>query len=277
MNYKSLSIIGLFAIAPLFANAQDRVFNRTYQSTTLPKGSMDIEMWNTYRTGRNYFYNRLDQRLEFEIGLTDKLQTSLYLNSEHKAFGAHLDTLGGIADTTVDGIFKSSGFSVSSEWKLKLSDPVANRIGSALYAELTFGTDEIELEGKIILDKKTEKNVFALNLVGEYEIGFDVKKGKTEMEKELKSEIDLAYMRMFNPHLGLGLEIRDQNVFVDGEMEHAALFGGPTLSYLGESFFLILNASPQWVNLKVNENNPEKMDLNEYEKIQLRLLIGFSF
>jgi hypothetical protein len=219
----------------------------------------------------------LDQRLEFEIGLTDKLQTSFYLNSEHKAFGAHLDTLGGIPDTTVNGIFNESRFSVSSEWKLKLSDPVANRIGSALYAEFTFGTNEIEIESKLILDKKTEKNVLAFNIVGEYEMGFDVKKGKTEIEKEMQAEFSLAYMRMFKPHFGIGLEAREQNVFVDGKKEHSALFGGPTLSYLGDSFFIILNASPQWASLLVNENNPEKLDLNEYEKMQLRLLIGFSF
>lgn len=277
MNYKSQLITGIFAMTALFSNAQDRTFVRTYQSTTLPKGAKDIELWNTYRTGRNYFYNRLDQRLELEVGLSDKLQTSIYFNTEHSAEANHLDTLGGIADTSSSGIFSSTLFSVSSEWKLKLTDPVANRIGSALYAELTFAPSELEFEGKLILDKKTEKNVFALNLVGEYEIGFDVKKGKTEMEKELKSELDLAYMRMFNPHFGIGLEARSQNVFVEGEMEHAALFGGPTLSYLGESFFLILNASPQWTNLQVNESNPEKLDLNEYEKMQLRLLIGFSF
>lgn len=277
MNYKVLSFIVFFAFSFFIANSQDRIFARTYQSSTLPKGAKDIEMTNTYRTGRNYFYNRLDQRLEFEIGLTDKLQTAFYLNSEHKSFAAHLDTLGGIADTTVDGIFKESGFSVSTEWKLKLSDPVANRMGSALYMEITLGTEEIEIEGKLILDKKTEKNVLAINFVGEYEMGFGVKKGKTEIEEEMKTELDISYMRLLTPKAGLGLELRNQNVSVDGKMEHSALFGGPTFSYLGDSFFLILNASPQWANLQVNKMNPEKLNLNEYEKAEVRLLIGFSF
>jgi hypothetical protein len=277
LNYRFFLIIVLIALTPLFAQAQDRVFVNTYQSTTLPKGAKDIEMWNTFKVGRNYFYNRLDQRIELEVGLTDKLQTSVYINTEHTAEGAHKDTLGGIADTSMDGIFKSTLFSVSSEWKLKLSDPVANRVGSALYAEFTFAPSEIEIEGKLIMDKRTEKNVFALNLVAEYEMKFDVKKGKAEAEEEMQAEFDLAYMRMLNPRFGLGLEAREQNVFVGGKKEHSAIFGGPTLSYFGDSFFLILNASPQLANLQVNKSNPEKLDLNEFEKMQARLLIGFSF
>ncbi|MBA3706346.1 MAG: hypothetical protein H0W84_10755 [Bacteroidetes bacterium] len=276
MNYRSLLIASLI-LTVSSSIAQDRQFVRTYQSSTLAKGVKDLEVWNTYRTGRQYFYNRLDQRLEFEIGLTDKLQTALYLNAEHKTFASHLDTLGGIKDTSSSGVFSESGFSVSSEWKFKISDAVANTIGSALYLEFTVGTSEVEIEGKIILDKRTDKNIFAFNIVGEYEMGFDVKKGETQIEKEMKAELDLAYMRMLNPYLGLGLEIRNHNVFVKDKLEHSALFGGPTLFYSGDKFFIILNALPQWTNLQVNEHNPNSLNLNEYQKIEARLLIGFNF
>ena len=277
MKFKALLIISLSIIASISSIAQDRQFVYTYQSLTLPKGAKDIEIWNTYRTGRQYFYNRLDQRIEYEVGLTDRLQTAVYLNGEHKAYASHLDTLGGIKDTASSGMFTESGFSFSNEWKLRLSDPVANAVGSALYAEFTFGPTEVEIEGKLILDKKAGKNIIALNLVGEYEMGFDVKKGELEEEKELKAEVDLSYMRMLKPNVGLGLEVRNHNVFVKGEMEHSALFGGPTLFYSADKFFIILNAMPQWTNLQVNEANPNSLDLNEYEKLQVRLMIGFSF
>ncbi len=277
MAYRSIITVFSICIGSFSIHAQDRMFVRTYQSLTLAKGAKDLELWSTYRTGRQYFYNRLDQRLELEVGLTDKLQTSVYLNVEHSAEGAHLDTLGGIADTSSSGIIKSTLFSVSSEWKLKLSDPVANAIGSALYAELTIAPSEVEVEGKLILDKKTSKNIFALNVVGEYEVGFDVKKGKTEKEKELKAEVDLAYMRLLKAHVGLGLELRNHNVIVKNHVEHAAMFGGPTLFYSNTNFFIILNVLPQWCNLKVNEANSKSLDLSEFEKVESRLLIGFSF
>ncbi len=277
MKCRSFLLITLSLFISIGSFAQDRQFVYTYQSLTLPKGAKDIEIWNTFRTGRQYFYNRLDQRIEYEVGLTNRLQTALYLNAEHKAFASHLDTLGGIKDTASSGIFSESGFSFSSEWKLRLSDPVANVVGSALYAELTLGTTEAEIEGKLILDKKAGKNIVALNLVGEYEMEFEVEKGEFEVEKELKAEVDLSYMRMLKPNIGLGLEIRNHNVFVEGEMEHSALFGGPTLFYGADKFFIILNAMPQWTNLQVNDDNPNSLDLNEYEKLQVRLMIGFSF
>ncbi|MCX6296063.1 MAG: hypothetical protein NTX97_08350 [Bacteroidetes bacterium] len=271
-----LAII-IISFYPSATYAQDRTFVRTYQSTTLPKDTKDLELCNTFRTGRQYFYNRLDQRLELEVGLTDKLQTSVYLNVEYSAEGAHLDTLGSIADTSIDGIFRSTLFSVSSEWKLKLSDPVANAIGSAIYAELTFSPTEFEFEGKLILDKKTENNSVALNIVGEYEVGFDIKKGKTIKEEAFKPEVDIAYMHMFKPNVGLGLEVVQKNVLVSNKLEHAALFGGPSLFYSGDGFFIILNALPQWKNLQMNNENPNRLNVSEFEKAEIRLLIGFSF
>jgi hypothetical protein len=269
-----LSVIILFTFS---IKAQDRQFVYTYQSLTLPKGAKDLEVWNTYRTGRQYLYNRIDQRIELEVGLTDKLQTSIYLNSESKTFQSHYDTLGGIPDTSFYALYSEHAFSFSSEWKLRLSDPVADRIGSALYAELTFGTTEVELEGKLILDKKTDKNIFAMNLVGEFEMEFEAEPGEIEVEQEIKPEVDLSYMRMLNQHVGLGLEARYNGVIVKGDLEHSALFGGPTLFYGGDKFFIILNASPQWANLQVNDQNPKSFDMTEYEKVQARLLIGFSF
>jgi hypothetical protein len=266
----------LFILTALSSQAQDRQFVYTYQSLTLPKGAKDIEVWNTYRTGRQYAYNRLDQRIEFELGLTDKLQTSIYMNMDHKTVQSHIDTLGGIVDTNFYALYSTHSFSFSSEWKLRLSDPVADRIGSALYFEVTAGTESFELEGKIILDKKTDKNIFAMNLVAEYEIEMEAEPGEIEMEYEFEPELDLSYMRMLNQHVGLGLEARYNGVF-EGPHKHSAIFGGPTLFYGGDKFFLILNVSPQWANLIVNDENPKSFNMSEYEKLQARLLLGFSF
>ena len=58
---------------------------------------------------------------------------------------------------------------MSSEWKLKLSDPVADRAGVALYAELSAGPSEVELEGKLIFDKRAGRFLGALNLAAEHE------------------------------------------------------------------------------------------------------------
>ena len=266
---KHLKIITLSIISTLsvqLINAQDRQFARTYQSTVLPKGAFDIEYWNTFRTGREYFYNRFDQRLEFEYGVTDKFQSAFYFNATHKAKGS--------TDTAFSGIAKESEFSFAHELKWKLSDPSADKLGFGLYAEYTIASNEIELEGKILLDKKTEKNIFAFNLSGEYEMEYEVEKGETEMATEIKLENDIAYMHMFKPTFGLGIEIRNHNEIPRGEeWENSALFAGPTLFWSSGKHFVIFNVLPQWANL-AGESTP--LDLDGHEKIEIRLLIGFG-
>ena len=275
LNISTLSILTILSVQCI--KAQDRQFVRTYQSTVLPKGAMDLEAWSTFRTGREYFFNRIDNRLEFEMGLCDKLQTAFYFNASHLAFGANKDTLGGIADTSQSGIIHESEFSISSEWKWKLLDPSANNFGLALYAEIGLAPSEIEIENKIIIDKKTDKNIFALNLVNEYAIKYEVEKGETKSVTEDEPEIDLAYMHMFKPTLGLGLELRNSNEIEDGNWNFSAMFGGPTLFYAGEKYFVILNALPQLANLHKTDDAPNNLVLNAREKLEVRLLVGFHF
>lgn len=275
----SFSISFLFLVVFSFSvSAQDRNFVYTYQSITLPKGVKDLEVWNTWRSGRDYFYRRLDQRVEFEVGLTDKLQTALYLNASHIGAASYIETSDGkiMPDTASSGIESESEFSFSSEWKWRLSSPDANAVGCALYGEFTFSPKETELEGKIILDKRTEKNVFALNLVGAMELKTEVIHGEKETEKITEFETDLAYMHMFKNNFGLGIELRNHNEFEKSKWNFSALFGGPTLFFSGNKYFLILNVLPQWANLKKTNDAPGSLVLNEHEKIEVRMLLGFG-
>jgi hypothetical protein len=65
----------------IITQAQDRNFVRTYQSTVLPKGAIDLEFWHTSRFGHTgQFYNAQDQRMELEFGLGKNWQTAFYFN-----------------------------------------------------------------------------------------------------------------------------------------------------------------------------------------------------
>jgi hypothetical protein len=63
-------------------------------------------------------YVGLDHRVEFEVGLTNRLQTSFYLNFSAERVGK-----------TSSGLVSDG---VSSEWKYKFTDPVADPVGSRL-------------------------------------------------------------------------------------------------------------------------------------------------
>lgn len=247
--------------------SQDRLFTYTYQSTVLNKGQREIEIWNTLRTGRTDYYSRLDNRTEFEIGLGGKLQTSFYLN------------ITSITNTnevnSVKTLETENEVSFSNEWKLKLMDPVANPFGLALYGEYGIGSNEYELEGKLIIDKKMSSFTIAAN--GVYEVEFvpipDI--NKTIWEKEKKADFNLAVAYSFTPKFAITFEGLYKNVFVNNKLEHSALYSGPGFSFSMENFWLNFTALPQITSFKGETGT--SLNLNEFEKVQLRILFSYVF
>jgi hypothetical protein len=249
------------ALAASPAAASERHFTYTYESAVLGPGLRELEPWSTFRLGKSGFYGAFDTRIEAELGLTDQLQTSLYLN----ASAVTEDTPGGRSSSTeLEGI--------SSEWKLKLSDPVADRAGSALYAEVSAGPSDFELEAKLILDKRAGRLLGALNLVAEHEWEFD----QPEAERETALELDAAACWFLTPNLTAGLELRSHTVLPPGsEPTRSALFLGPTVSYARQRWWVAASVLPQIRALAgASEGH---LDLVEHERVEVRVLFGLEF
>jgi len=272
-----LTVIILFTFANI-SFAQDRMFAYTYQTNVLNKGDFDLEFQNTLRTGKVGAYSpyvfgqHLNQRLELEVGLGKKVQTSFYFNSE----------LFHYADTSSANINQELKVSFSNEWKWKLSDPVANRIGSALYGEFEFGGSNVEFEGKLILDKRINNELFAFNLVGKYEIEKEISR-ENNITKALWThnspvELYFAYMHFFKPHIGLGFEIKNNNDITkeDGWI-NSVLFGGPAFFVSAGRFFTTISVLPQFVNLHKTTLAPGNRDRNDFETAEFRILVGYDF
>ena len=148
-----------------------------------------MKLWTTLRGGRNDYFRGIDHRIEFEIGLGKRLQTAFYLNY---GYSRGIETQNEIQSENT-----STSYSFSNEWKFKLTDPVANALGSALYFEYGIGPDESELEGKIILDKQVGRTLHAFNIVGEYEFEKEFVSEndimEAETEREAYFELDYAF------------------------------------------------------------------------------------
>jgi len=245
------------ALAPTVAHASERRFTYTYESSVLNPGDVELEIWNSVRAGRSSFYNRLEQRIEVEVGVAPGLQTALYLNTKAitKASG----------DDRVTE-FEFAGF--SSEWKFKLSDPVADSIGTALYLEGTLASAEAEVEAKLILDKRWDSVLLALNLVGEYELIFE--HPETESEVVLEADVGLGYF--LSSSVFAGVEIRSHTVFVGGETL-SALYAGPTFSYSSEKWWIALSLLPQ-LPFKIAGGQDSGPELGDHERLNARLLLG---
>jgi len=255
----------LLLLIAISSYAQDRYFGQTYTSDILQKGGVDLEVWHTSRFGHSTgFYHGMDQRMELELGLGGKVQTSFYFNRFQEMEGDS------------NGINSESEIGFSNEWKYRITRPSA-KYGIALYGELGVKGDELEWEGKFIIDHAAGKNLFAANLVAELEQEVEKVNNKYALHtSQTPVELDLAYMRFIKPDLGIGFELRNNNRIVKGNWQNSILFGGPTLNYRAERWFVIVNYLPQWVNLHKSLVSPGNKDLVNYERNEIRLLFGIS-
>lgn len=251
----------------IVSHAQDRYFGRTYTSNVLPNGSFDIELSHTSRFGHeDQYFHAMDQRMEYEVGLGKNVQTAFYFNRYQKSVSDSAGTIN-----------QSNEIGFSNEWKWKVSKPTSP-LGVALYAELGVKGDELELETKLILDRYFGKNLLAFNAVYETEAEAERENGENEFEfEETPLEFDLAYMRNFSPFFGAGIEVVNHNDIVEGKWNNSVLYAGPTINYRGDKWFVIANYLPQLSNLHKTVAFPKNRVLDEHERAEARILIGFSF
>ncbi len=279
---QKIILVSFLILSTITLKGQDRVFNYTYQSSVLKQGQREIEVWNTVRSGRENFYRALDTRIEFEFGVAKNLQSAFYINAKSIAEEHRELNTDGSEEVTIETEME---WSFSNEWKYKLSDPVANAIGSALYAEMTVAPREFELEAKLILDKKIGKTLHALNIVAENE-------WETELESEMKSdgtieqeveqesafkfEFDYGLSYNINPNWNIGFEVRNRNKMVEDEWAISVLYAGPGFSYAKGPIWINLTVLPQISGLKT-PGDSSGLYLSGYEKIETRLLFSYVF
>ena len=181
-----------------------------------------------------------------------------------------------VEENGIQTLSSQTEYSFSNEWKLKLSDPVANRVGSALYFEYSLSPSETELEGKLILDKQSGDFLSALNISAEYERSKKFsEKGvgiSTENESEYKVEFAYGLSYKVNGSLHLGVELLNQNQIADSKWEYSVLFAGPCISYSTSGFWINLTCLPQISNLK-----DVGLELKDKERLQTRLIFSYDF
>jgi len=264
---KKILFMAAFLVA-IGAVAQDRVFTYTYQSNVLNRGQKELEVWTTLGTGRQDFYRGLNHSLEFEVGLGGKLQTAFYLNYGYSK---------GITKSNgLDVLTSDNSYSFANEWKLKFSDPVANKLGSAAYFEYALAPEGIDIEGKLILDKQTGRFIHALNLVGELEMDKDFvtigSKIRAENVQEYKLEWNYGFSYQINNRFFAGVEVMNENVFAEGALEKSILTAGPTVSYSGQGFWMNFTLMPQLTDLKSGGRN-----ITDEDGLQARLIFSYEF
>jgi hypothetical protein len=252
------------------AFANERLFTYSYEPETLVKGATEFEQWVTLRAGRDKTvgqenYNKWELRSELEYGVTDNYTVSLYLNSSSESFRD---------SATGEDVSHSRFDGVSIENRFMVLNPAEHAVGLSLYLEPRYAGDEAELEQKIILGQRCGNWKWALNLTHATEWA--------ENFHETEGELELSFgiTRQLNPHWYLGLEARDHNELPDyKEWENTAFYIGPVLTYQQEKWWATLTVTPQafGANFSENVDGNHHLELEGHERVNVRLIFGFSF
>lgn len=251
-------VVAVLLLSPLAARASERHFTYTYESAVLAPGEKAIDVWTTGRGGRDTRYTEIDERLQFGIGLLPGLETSVYLN-----FSAVGQELGG-------ELVKSTDLSFSNEWRWRVLDATQDAVGLAFQAQVTAGVDAIQLQGKLVVDRRFGQLLLAANFVVEEQWTF----GVGETTQELRLDGYLAGSWFFTPRFAVGLEAWNANVIAQGTWEHSAIFLGPVVSYSGNGWWMAFTFLPQLPAFKPSEGGGQYV-LTDYERYQARLLFSF--
>lgn len=277
------------------ALAGESPFGYVYTTDTHPRGAREIEQWLTRRHDQSRGdYDLWQGRTELEYGVTDRLQTALYLNyASVSALHNRPDGTTGPGAFVPDSVDPDARYSktffqsVSNEWIYRVLSPYKDPIGLALYIEPTWGPDERELETKLILHKNffDDRLVWAANLTAAAE-SERYHSNNWEREGELELTTGLAYQ--FAPRWHAGFEYRhhrgyEGRGFSSSKRVYAANFAGPSMHYATQNWWVTLTYLRQLANAKAYTDDAREDIIGgrfygeHHERYELRLRVGFSF
>ena len=248
--HRTFCLLAAFLVATtISAVAGQRKFAFSYETTTAPQGSVEIENWVTWKETRNAEgrSDRFDFRHELEFGVTEHFQIGLYL-----------------ADWTYspDDTEKKARYEHSAiELIYSFTDPTTDWLGSAAYLEITGGDDVLELEGKLLLQKNFGPVTVAYNAV--LEAAWEGSHLE-ERTGEFQQTFGVSYS--LNHHFSVGGELLHEIEFPNwGTAEDSRVWAGPNLSFRAGRFYATVAGLFQVTNVAAEPDT------------QTRLILGFSF
>jgi hypothetical protein len=258
------------------ASADENFLGYSYGSETLPKGHAEIYQWITQRQGKaDGTYRATDYATEFEFGLGDRLQASLYLT------GARYD-IRGVTDFDDTDHTVFTGTKVS--FKYALRSPYKDGYGFALYVEPEYSTidqvpgdrvAEYGLETKLIFQKNylDDSLIYIANLMVEPELAKE--HGETNHELTVEFTHGVSYRIAANWYLGL--ENRWTSHFEPIRLSHWEEWtcsAGPTIHYGAQRWWFTATWLPQVTGWPATQHG---LALDDHERNEYRLKVGFNF
>ncbi|MCE9609678.1 MAG: hypothetical protein K8R23_05665 [Chthoniobacter sp.] len=233
------------------AFAGQRKFAYSYETLTVPVGSVEFENWVTWKhSSAGERVDQFDFRHEFEFGVTERLQIGLYV----------ADWSLTESRTESRAVYQHSGVEVI----YNLTNPNTDFLGSALYGEVQVGDRVIEFEGKLLLQKNFGRVSLVYNAIIEAEWEGESLQHLDERSGEFAQTLGVSYE--LTPNFSAGAELLHE---VDLPEWRAAgksiVFAGPNVSVRAGRFFATVAGL-----FRITDQNDEP-------DVQTRLIFGFDF
>ena len=269
--------LSVFALLANAAKADDRPFAMAYTTDLETQGEREIEQEITWSSGHaREAFQEIESRTEFEYGITDDFQSSFYLNYDWSRARPH-SPLGPAKTSSLPG--------VSGEFVYRLMNVYFDPIGLALYVEPSIGNGTRSFEVKALLQKNflNDRLRFALNINAED--NWD-KNGLGQYDQTSALEFFSGVAYNVTPEWSIAAELDNERGFdgliLGGPSRHveSATFAGPTISYVGHPFRVVLGAQVQLPWASDPTHTPGALDhgyLSAAERFRVRLRIATDF
>ena len=257
----ALAVLVALGCIPSTANADRRYFLLTYTPYLDHPGETEVELWGTSRRGKQDpgVGPLLESRLEIERGLSSRLSAAAYFNFARPP-GGPLD----FESPSLEFIYRPV------EVGRVFGDP-------SLYFEITESGDEFELEPKLLLGRRMNRWIAALNLGGDFEFRHNdeerLASGKV-LRNAFIGEVTAGLAYGVGRRMAVGFEARARSEHPNFGRQAAALLSiGPTLNLqLGEAQFAVA-VLPQ---VRGTPRTSGRRNLDDFERTQVRAVLVFE-
>ena len=253
--------------APSHANPRALPF--TYTTDTLARGAVELEQYvdlvllRAFSSSSSAFQWYLPSafQTEVEIGLADRLELGLYMTFVPDAG----DQFGSKA------LYPGTGNGLKQRLRYIFADPGAQPIDVGVSGELVENEREVELEAKVLLQRRFDRLRIAANLSGELELYFSG-------QRELVVNPSLGATYEIAPSLHVGIDSWLRGEYPRNPPPPQRTFGLGPQAYVGPA--VMVNFGKLWwaVAGYVRVTEPtHHLKLGEpYGPVYIRSMIGYD-
>ena len=267
---KSIVVLGaaLAALATT-AHANPRALPFTYTTDTLPAGGVEVEQYvdivplraQNAITGAKQWYLPTAFLTEIEVGLAERLELGLYMTIVPDP-GDQI---------TNKALFPGQGSGLKQRLRYIFANPGEWPIDVGVYGELVETEREIEIEGKLLLQKRFGNLRVAANLSSEYEFYFD-----EQREYVLNPSAGATYELSPKFHLGVDAWLRGE--YPMNPKPANRTFGLGPEAYVGPA--VMTNFGKLWwavgAYVRVTDTSHTLQPGEPYGPVYFRSMIGYD-